>query len=70
MNRTPVQSSNIRSVGYDPLSKILEVEFHGGVIYQYFNVPEGIFLAMISASSKGSYLHQNIKDRYHHKKVK
>ena len=39
MNRTPVNSSNVSSVGYDPTSLTLEVEFHGGAVYQYFDVP-------------------------------
>ncbi len=38
MDRTSVTSSNIRSIGYDPRSKILEVEFTSGDIYQYFNI--------------------------------
>ena len=40
MDRTPVQSSNIRSVGYDPASRTLEVEFHSSGLYQYSSVPE------------------------------
>lgn len=30
MNRTPVSSSNLKSVGYDQSSNTLEIEFHGG----------------------------------------
>ena len=40
MNRKPVRSSNISSIGYDSESKTLEIEFHSGGVYQYFNVPE------------------------------
>jgi hypothetical protein len=39
MERVPVSSSNLISVGYEPSSEILEVEFKGGV-YQYYNVPQ------------------------------
>jgi hypothetical protein len=35
--RTPVESSNIASVGYDKENQILEIEFHHGAVYQYFN---------------------------------
>ena len=64
MNRTPVSSSNLSSVGYDPASKILEIEFHSGRVYQYFNVPESVYHGLMNASSKGGYFNQHIKDVY------
>ena len=42
MEREPVVSSNVISVGYDDASETLEVEFKNGV-YQYYNVPRPIF---------------------------
>lgn len=42
MLRDPVSSSNIASIGYDPGSETLEIEFTNGSIYQYFNVPAGL----------------------------
>lgn len=64
MIRTSVRSSNIRSVGYDPASRTLEVEFHSGGVYQYSGVPENVYQGLMRAASKGSYLHDHIKDRY------
>jgi len=61
MDRIPVSSSNIASVGYDPLSSILEIEFNNGSIYQYSEVPEHVYIGLVNASSKGKYLDQNIK---------
>lgn len=64
MTRTVVASSNVRSVGYDPSSMTLEVEFHDGGVYQYRSVPGAIHAAFMGASSKGSYLASHIKNRY------
>lgn len=64
MNRTPVRSSNIRSVGYDPNTRTLEVEFNNDGVYQYSGVPETIYQGFMRAASKGSYFHDHIKDRY------
>ena len=61
MERTPVQSSNVASVGYDHGSSTLEVEFLNGAMYQYFGVPESIFDGLMNASSKGSFLDQYVK---------
>jgi len=70
MDRTPVRSSNIRSVGYDPASRTLEVEFHSGGLYQYSDVPENIYHGFIRAASKGSYFHDHIKGRYPDRQVR
>ncbi|MDI6734790.1 MAG: KTSC domain-containing protein [bacterium] len=69
MNRQPVISSNMRTIGYDSKSQTLEIEFHSGDIYQYFNVPESIYNALMSASSHGSYFHHYIKDQYRWTKI-
>lgn len=64
IRRIPVSSSNIASVGYDAVNKILEIEFHHGAIYQYFDVPKEIYDNMINSASIGSYFVYNIKDKY------
>jgi len=69
MDRTPVTSSNVASVGYDRDLQILEIEFLHGSIYQYFNVTEDVWEQLISASSKGRFLNQQIKPFYAYQKV-
>lgn len=64
MQRQTVESSVIRSVGYDPATETLEIEFHHGGIYVYANVPPSVFEALLAAPSKGSFFHDNIKDRF------
>lgn len=61
MERTPVASSNLASVGYDPNSQTLEIEFHSGSVYQYSGVPQSIYQGLMSAASKGSYFDSFIK---------
>jgi len=70
MDRIPVASSNISSVGYDPTSSILEVEFNSGSIYQYLNVPQTEYEGLMNAGSKGRYINRNIKGRYEDIKVR
>ncbi|EGR5121793.1 KTSC domain-containing protein [Vibrio cholerae] len=68
MERTAVSSSNLVSVGYDADSMTLEVEFNNG-IYQYYDVPEYIYEELMSATSAGSYLHQNIKGSFRFSRI-
>ncbi len=71
MERTPVSSSNLRSVGYDPNEETLEIEFHSGGTYQYYGVPLQKYEGLMSASSKGSYFDAYIKKAgYRYRKVR
>jgi hypothetical protein len=69
VNRIPVRSSNVASVGYDAENSILEIEFQDGGIYQYFRVPQNVHAGLMSASSKGSYFARYVKDKYTVKRV-
>jgi len=70
MNRIPVNSSNIRSIGYDPQLAVLEVEFTSGDVYQYFNVPDYLYRQFLSAQSHGQFLDDSIKYNYRYQKVR
>lgn len=69
MDRIPVSSSNIRSIGYDEANQILEVEFHHGLVYHYHNVPVTIYQALMSAPSKGQFLNQHVKSVYRYSRL-
>lgn len=62
--RIPVQSSNLKTVGYDPTSSTLEVEFHSGSVYEYRRVPVQLHVGLMSAPSKGEYFQAHIRDKY------
>ena len=64
MNRTPVSSSNVASVGYDQNTLTLEVEFKNGSVYQYYDVPEVVHQELMQASSVGGFLNEQIKPTY------
>jgi len=70
INRVPVESSNLRSVGYDPDAQMLEIEFRNGGICQYYGVPETVYLQLMAASSKGKFFHVYIKDIYPYAKIR
>ena len=68
-NRIPVESSNIKSIGFDEDSSTLEIEFLSGTVYQYFDVPFPVYEGLMEAGSKGQYFAQNIKGQYRFVKV-
>lgn len=70
MNRTTVHSSNLKSVGYDPSTSTLEIEFNDGRVYEYYGVPQQVHIGLMNAESKGSYYHENIKNAgYSYQKI-
>ncbi|UJP11127.1 KTSC domain-containing protein [Microbacterium sp. KUDC0406] len=64
MRRRSVRSSAIASVGYDPGTAVLEVEFHSAEVYRYFAVPPSVHRALLEAPSVGRYFQEHIRDRY------
>lgn len=68
MIRTPVQSSNVVSVGYDDDNQVLEVEFKSG-LYRYMAVPRQVFEDFLLADSKGRFINQIVKPNFLFHKV-
>lgn len=69
MQRTPVSSSQIASVGYDERTRTLEVEFvtrkdTPPSVYRYRDVPAAVHAEFLTAPSLGIYFGANIKTRY------
>lgn len=62
-------SSTIRNFSYDPETKELTVDFHGTGRYIYNGVPKEVYDGLSLASSKGSYLHKNIKGRFNYSRA-
>ena len=62
MDRINVISSNIKSIGYDGVNRILEFEFHNNRVYQYFNVPPSLHLGLLHADSHGKFFAREIRD--------
>jgi len=69
MERQFFESSMIKSIGYDPNSSTLEIEFHGGAIWQYFDFPESLWYDFESTESKGKFFHREIKNQYGESRV-
>jgi hypothetical protein len=69
MLRQPVQSSNLRSVGYDYQQNLLEIEFISGGIYQYSGVPNDIYAGLMDAPSHGKFFARYIKNYFPTTKV-
>lgn len=70
MDRQPVNSSMITSIGYDPENGTLEIEFKSdSSIWNYFDFPEHMWNEFFNCESHGKYWHANIKKRFREARV-
>ena len=69
MQRDKVSSTALLSVGYDPLSCVLEIEFRSGRIFQYYEVPRSTYEWMMQSKDKGGLFNRLIRDRFAEKDV-
>ncbi len=66
---SPVSSSSLVAVGYDPARRELEIEFVSGRVYRYFGVPAQAHQALMRARSKGRHFNARIRDRYRFRRL-
>ena len=69
LTMTPVKSSQVKSHGYDPVSRTLAVEFNSGGVYHYIDVPADVYAKMQKSESVGSFLGKHIKPAFKFKKI-
>ena len=69
MRLRPVDSEMLIAAGYDKRSRILEVIFRTGETYRYKGVPSSRYEGLMSADSKGKYMHRHIIGHYDYERV-
>ena len=62
-------SAVIAGIKYDAASSTLRVVYVSGMVYDYKNVPEEVYIAMRTSFSKGAFLNQHIKGKYIYEKI-
>ena len=63
MRRQSVRSSSLESVGFDPATNQLEIEFREGGVYRYA-VPRRIHAELMAADSLGAFFARRIRHAY------
>ena len=69
MHRLPVESHSLRSVGFDRETRALEIEFDTGAVYEYADVPEGLYDDLLRAESKGHFFTEHIRPHFSFRRV-
>jgi hypothetical protein len=61
MHRDSVASSSLVSIGHNPLTQVLEVEFKNGDVGEHEGVPADLYRQFMESPSKGQFHHQHIR---------
>lgn len=69
MQLTPVHSSMLKGIGYDPGTRQLTVQFHKGSSYEYKDVPPQVFSELLGAESPGGYFLNHVKGAFEPTKI-
>jgi hypothetical protein len=69
LERQSVKSRILRSVGYDESTKILEIEFYTGLVYQYSGVPPKVFMGLMHSEEIGKYFSEKVRPRFQTRQV-
>jgi len=69
VQRKRVNSSKIRSVGYDEATRMLEVEMSNGQVFQYSGVYPEVHRRFMAAPSPTSFFDDKIAEEYTAKRV-
>ena len=69
MQRKRVNSSKIRSVGYDEATRTLEVEMSNGQVFQYSGVFPEVYRRFMAAPNPTSFFDDKIAEEYTSKRV-
>ena len=64
MRRVQLVSSMIASAGYDAATRVLEIEFLSGAVYQYSDVSVEVYEALLDAPSHGRLFHTRIRNAF------
>lgn len=69
MERKRVNSSKVRSVGYDEKTRVLEVEMSTGQVFQYGGVYPEVYRRFMAAPNATAFFDDKIAEEYSAKRV-
>ena len=64
MERKRVNSSKLRSVGYDEKSRTLEIEMSNGQVFQYVGVYPEVYRRLMAAPNPTTFFDDKIAEEY------
>lgn len=61
MQRRPIRSTSLKSVGYDAATLTLEIEWRNGSLVRYTGVAEPVYETLLAVPGKSMFVEQVIE---------
>jgi hypothetical protein len=69
MERKRLNSSKLRSAGYDEKTRVLEIEMSNGDVFQYTGVYPEVYRRFVAAPNPTSFFDDKIAEEYTSKRL-
>jgi hypothetical protein len=69
MERKRLNSSKLRSAGYDEKTRVLEIEMSNGDVFQYTGVYPEVYRRFVAAPNPTSFFDDKIAEEYSSKRL-
>jgi lysyl-tRNA synthetase class 2 len=56
-------------MGYNDSTKILEIEFQNGLVYQFLEVPPKIYMDLLRSAEIGKYFTDKVRTKFKSKQI-
>lgn len=63
------ESGNVVATRYNTEKRILEIDFKGNKTYEYFEVPDTLWIALSKVESIGSFIAKEIKGKFNYSQI-
>jgi KTSC domain len=64
MERKPLRSGKLRAAGYDESSRVMEIEFVNGDVFEYKSVSRELFRQLMASPSPSSFFEDKIDEQF------
>ena len=64
MEKRSLKSARLKTAAYDPDTRVLEIEFHGGELRRFKNVPAEVWRRLLAAPNPASFFEDRIEEEY------
>jgi hypothetical protein len=64
MERKPLRSGKLRAAAYDESSRVMEIEFVNGDVFEYKSVSRELFRQLMASPSPSSFFEDKIDEQF------
>ena len=69
IQRQKIESSHLKEIGYEEDVEVMDIQFHNGSVYRYFDVQKDVYDALMNDVSPGTFFHRHVRGWYEYRSL-